>query len=343
MPEPEPRDPYRPLLWPELIHRLRPFAAEVSQPVYIVGGAVRDALAGRPVHDVDLAVAQGGIRLARRIANGLDGGFFVLDRERDVRAPCSITKTAKYSLMWPVFVAPVCWLTWPIAISLSKPWPSSSARTARRSSIRWAVRRTRALKCCASAARPPCITTPARPWRALRLAAPFELRIEPATRLSIHAVHERLYDSSAERVRDEFWRLLALPRVGAALRVASATGLLVRIVPETGDLSARPARNDAYSDAWQEHCTLTSLRQIVRLSGPQADQHGATFGVGMLVMQLDRWRPQLQQHLQHSWPNGRRTAPCSCWRPCSAQWARRPSAELRVKRARCNVSGKCRM
>ena len=38
---------------------------------------------------------RGGIRLARRIANGLDGGFFVLDRERDVARALLDTKDGK--------------------------------------------------------------------------------------------------------------------------------------------------------------------------------------------------------------------------------------------------------
>ncbi len=346
MPEPEPRDPYRPLLWPELIHRLRPFAAEVSQPVYIVGGAVRDALAGRPVHDVDLAVAQGGIRLARRIANGLDGGFFVLDRERDVARALLDTKDGKILIDVAGFrgaslladLADRDFTINAMAVELGTDCTQIIDPLGGEADARAKV-----LRQCGPAS---LHNDPLRALRALRLAAQFELRIEPATRLSIHAVRERLYDSSVERVRDEFWRLLALPRVGAALRVASATGLLVRIVPETGDLSARPARNDAYSDAWQETlATLTSLRQIVAAFGPQrSDQHGATFGVGMLVMQLDRWRPQLQQHLQHSWPNGRpHSALLMLAAMLCAVGEASIAAELAVKRARamCLANVEC--
>ncbi len=55
-----------------------------AEPIYVVGGAVRDALLRRPIKDVDIAVAHGGIKLARRIANHFGGGFFPLDAERDV-------------------------------------------------------------------------------------------------------------------------------------------------------------------------------------------------------------------------------------------------------------------
>ena len=48
---------------------------------WIVGGAVRDALAGRPVVDVDLAVAGDEAALARRIADAAGGFAFELSAE----------------------------------------------------------------------------------------------------------------------------------------------------------------------------------------------------------------------------------------------------------------------
>ncbi|MCA9960395.1 MAG: hypothetical protein KC443_15240, partial [Anaerolineales bacterium] len=36
------------LVLPPLLERLRPFLADHDQPVYLVGGAVRDALLGKP-------------------------------------------------------------------------------------------------------------------------------------------------------------------------------------------------------------------------------------------------------------------------------------------------------
>ena len=192
MPEPEPRDPYRPLLWPELIHRLRPLAAEASQPVYIVGGAVRDALAGRPVHDVDLAVAQGGIRLARRIANGLDGGFFVLDRERDVARALLDTKDGKILIDVAGFrgaslladLADRDFTINAMAVELGTDCTQIIDPLGGEADARAKV-----LRQCGPAS---LHNDPLRALRALRLAAQFELRIEPATRLSIHVVRERL-------------------------------------------------------------------------------------------------------------------------------------------------------
>ena len=72
------------LAWSDAILDLQDLMRDEAEPVYVVGGVVRDALLRRPIKDVDIAVARGGIKLARRIANHFGGDFFPLDAERDV-------------------------------------------------------------------------------------------------------------------------------------------------------------------------------------------------------------------------------------------------------------------
>ena len=52
---------------------------EVNHEVYLVGGAVRDALLGRAVHDMDLTLAADGLALGRKLANRLRCPFVPLD------------------------------------------------------------------------------------------------------------------------------------------------------------------------------------------------------------------------------------------------------------------------
>ncbi len=60
--------------------------ASLPQPVYIVGGAVRDRLLGlvRQPLDLDLVVETGVMELGRRLAQQLAAGFVVLDAERQI-------------------------------------------------------------------------------------------------------------------------------------------------------------------------------------------------------------------------------------------------------------------
>ena len=72
------------LILPQLLEQLRPLLSARRQTVYVVGGTVRDAVLGRPTHDIDLAVAEGALPLTFELADALAKPAFVLDRERDV-------------------------------------------------------------------------------------------------------------------------------------------------------------------------------------------------------------------------------------------------------------------
>lgn len=73
----------RPLTLPPLLDRLRPLLTDLPQPVYLVGGAVRDALLGRVSHDLDFVLPQDAVKLTFQIADELQLPAYVLDKVRD--------------------------------------------------------------------------------------------------------------------------------------------------------------------------------------------------------------------------------------------------------------------
>lgn len=73
-----------PLALPPILDRLHPLLSVETNPVYLVGGTVRDAILGRPIHDIDLVVATGAIQLTFRLADALGLPAYVLDNDRDV-------------------------------------------------------------------------------------------------------------------------------------------------------------------------------------------------------------------------------------------------------------------
>lgn len=71
-----------------------------------------------------------------------------------------------------------------------------------------------------------------RPLRAVRFAARFGFAIDPATLAAIPATLERFRLVSAERIREEFSKILVSDRAGEGVLRLEATGLLAEFLPE---------------------------------------------------------------------------------------------------------------
>ena len=307
MTELRPREPHRPLIWPDMIWEIQAVVAAQSQPVYIVGGAVRAALLHRPVTDIDLAVAADAIALARRIANTLKGDFFVLDRERDVGRALIDTPAGRFSVDVARFRgqdlfadlvdrdftlnAMAVHLNGDTALLID---PLGGEQDCREKVLRRCHPRSLA-------------DDPIRGLRAVRQSVQLGLHIEPHTLDDIRAQVPAIHQVSAERIRDEFIKLLALDKARAALRVAETVGLLEAILPEIPSLRTLTAKGSDYSDGFQETLAVVEkMAQLLAAVRPTRTDHtGATFGLGMLVIQLDVYRKQLQEHIAQSWPNER--------------------------------------
>jgi len=67
-----------------LVDTVKQICAERNIRAWLVGGAVRDLLLGREVHDWDVAVERDAIRLARATADRLNADVYVLDADLDV-------------------------------------------------------------------------------------------------------------------------------------------------------------------------------------------------------------------------------------------------------------------
>jgi len=71
-----------------------------------------------------------------------------------------------------------------------------------------------------------------RPMRAVRQAAQLEFEVDPATLAAIPPTLEVFRKVSAERIRDELFKLLGAPRPSHGLELMRATGLLGEVMPE---------------------------------------------------------------------------------------------------------------
>ena len=138
-----------------------------------------------------------------------------------------------------------------------------------------------------------------RALRAIRQSVQFGMRIDADTLQDIRQYANDIQQVSPERVRDEWFALLALEKVASALRISEKVGILTVAFPELA-----PVIND---DRWES--TLKVMEELVQIliaiSPKRTDDTAARFGLGMLTIQLDRYRPQLQIHLGQTWANSR--------------------------------------
>jgi tRNA nucleotidyltransferase/poly(A) polymerase len=146
------------------------------------------------------------------------------------------------------------------------------------------------------------MSDPIRALRAVRLAAQFGLRIEIDTLRAVREAAALMASRvSAERMRDELFKLMALPKPAAALRVAESVGLLSAVLPETAALQREGG------GAWtQTVAVVEALTDVLATISPtRTDETAAQFSLGMIVMALDRYRSQLQAHLSAHWADER--------------------------------------
>ncbi len=298
----------RPLHWPAIVHALKHILEEETQGVYLVGGVVRDAFWGLPAHDIDLVVARDAFRIARHIANTLDGAFYRLDPERQtgraivqVEGQRTIIDVAMFrggslleDLVGRDFTLNAVAAPLPQAEDNIVIDPLQGLRDAQ----------DRILRRCSPIS---IASDPVRALRAIRLSVRFRLRIEPETLADIRQEGPGLARVSPERVRDEFMTLLGGPRPATALRTLDALGLLAPVVPEIGALRHPSRSTPALPDAWAYILrVIDRLEAILQTIGPdRTDSTAAQIGLGMIVYYLDRFRPALQQHLSQPWPNDR--------------------------------------
>lgn len=288
------RQPKRPLIWSDEVLDLQDRLPPTEIEVYIVGGAVRDAYLHRPIKDLDLVTSESAIKFARQLANSLQADVFVLDAERDVARvllPDALTiDIATFrgddlltDLQDRDFTLNAMAVDLKGDLSqLIDPLNGEQDITLKQ------VRR-----CSPDAIAHDAI----RGLRAIRQSVQLGFRIEPATLDDIRAYGSQLQATSGERIRDELFKVLALPQPGRALRVAERVGLYQVIFP------ALSREGNTWEQTVLVIDKLTTLLSAVSFA--RTDNTAATFEMGMVVIQFDRFRGQLNQHLLHTWVNDR--------------------------------------
>ena len=211
----------------DTIHFEPAFLPADADPVYLVGGSVRDLLAGHAPADIDL-VAGGDIRqIAARIAHRTGGTIVDLGSKG-----FDVLRVASPALT--IDITPLDGAD--IEADLRQ-------RDFTINAMAWDIRARKLVDCTGGLAdlRHRTIRMvsaaafekdPARLVRTYRLAATLNFSIAAGTRAAIAAHCRRIADVAAERVWAELTKLLATERSAPLIRDMAATGLLTSIFPE---------------------------------------------------------------------------------------------------------------
>lgn len=287
---------------PAIVDQVRPILATLHAPAYLVGGCVRDALLGRPSHDLDFVVVEQGraIPLCFKVANALGWPAYVMDRERDIGrcvAPDHRVMLDFAGLRGPDLLTDLRERDFTLnALAL----PADSDRVAAiidpcggvADALAGRLRQTHAQA----------ITSdPVRALRAARLAAQLECTPTPDTVRAARAGAAGLAQISAERLRDEFLKLLMTPAPAEPLRHIDAWGLLTHISPELTALRD-VAQSAPHHEAVLAH-TFSVLHWLALLERHLTGDHSAPLPQGAAPV-LETYRPVLQTHLARAIDGG---------------------------------------
>lgn len=291
---------------PAAIERLRAVLPKDLE-IYLVGGAVRDILLGRPLHDIDIAVAGAAIPLARRVANQLKADFYPLDPERDAgRVLIQEEDGQRLTLDF-------------ITLHGADIDADLAARDLTINAMAIDLRQPDALldplggaadlaaKILRAGAPDSFAADPVRVLRAVRMAATLGMQIEKETRARMRAAAKKLNEVSAERLRDEIFRLLQAPKLATSFRALDLLGALEPIFPELGKLKGVEQSAPHVFDVW-EH-TLQVLDKLAVVLGA-LDEHYPEEGAadlvsGLIVLRLGRFRAQVSKLMAEELVPGR--------------------------------------
>ena len=216
------------------------FAAARRTPLYVVGGAVRDALLARTrlITNLDLAIPQHALAFSRALADALHGTYVCLDEEAgsarvvvldgplrveldlsDFRGPTIEADLAKRDFTINAMAVPL--EQW----AKGSGWESTllDPLHGRRDLEQ------RLLRACFPGTFQ---EDPVRILRAFRFAAALGLTIDAGVGPAMTAAVVRLPKVSGERIRDELFAILHTDRSSWALQELNRVGVLDVLIPE---------------------------------------------------------------------------------------------------------------
>jgi putative nucleotidyltransferase with HDIG domain len=282
-----------------VLARLRPFFERLDQPVYLVGGAARDKLLGRPCHDLDFVVPERAIKLAFQTADFLGLPAYILDKERDTgRVVLPDGATLDFArFRGPDLEADLRDRDFTVnamALLATADDELIDPCDGRRDLELRLIRQTHSEAIAQDTV---------RALRAARQAAELEFAIDLQTAATVTAVAPQLVNASVERVRDELIKLLAGRRADRGVRLLWELGLLAALLPEI--VALEPVTQSApHHEPVLAH-TLRVMRWLLAVETAVVEQQLSDIAALRLAqIELAAYAPQLQAYLRQPMNGG---------------------------------------
>ena len=249
-------------------------------PAWVVGGAVRDALLGRPVMELDVAVRSGALALGRMLAARMSGAFVVLDEARGmgrVVGPVQVDLGDFRAATLPEDLRARDFTINALAVSVAALVADASAAVIDATGGLGDLAARRIRLCAPSALS----DDPVRVLRGVRLALVPGWHLAAGVEMAARQAAPALVGVAAERIRDEIIALLAGSHAGRGLRMLDGLEVIPVLFPESAAMKVTRQPAPHRFDVW-EH----TLRAVEALD--------------LLVEDLDAlspWGPELRAHL----------------------------------------------
>ncbi|HUV15890.1 MAG TPA: hypothetical protein VMW28_04940, partial [Pelolinea sp.] len=231
--------------------------------IYLVGGYIRDSMAGRQTHDFDFVVRKNSINAARKIADLFNGDYYVMDKERQMaRAIIQLNYQEKTFFDFSILnrgeiisdLKNRDFTINAIAVNLSSPGklidPLGGIDDLEK----------RRLNPCDNDA---FNRDPVRTLRSVRFIQSFNLDYTKKTRNLILNAARGLKNVSAERVRDEICQIFSLETFSGSLDMLKEFNVLNEVFPEIPSLLEIPANPPHVHNAYDHTIRVVEIMHLL--------------------------------------------------------------------------------
>lgn len=279
-----------------------------DEPVYLVGGTIRDAFLNRTNYDLDFVIPGDAMKLARQIGNKLGAAYYPLDKHRNMaRLVINIEAECKWDSGMPGRIDFSTFQGADLTADLEGRDFTMNAMAVEVHELfslidplgGLADLKSKRLRACSPQS---FIHDPVRILRAVRFSVDLKLSIHPGTMQLIRQAVSLLTDISPERLRDELFRILTQSNPSSSFRILDKLNTLEYILPEIVRLKNIQQSPPHIMNAWDHSLdTVRRLEELLEFLAKEynPDKTGHLM-LGLAGLRLGRYRQHFMEHFQNS-------------------------------------------